>query len=109
MADSDDAIGVVLVAMGSEQQGAALARALVGEALCACVNIIPKVTSVYRWKGQLIEDAESLLVIKTRRSRFEALRARIVELHGYEVPEIIFLDVSAAHEPYLRWVLEASG
>ncbi len=81
-----------------------LARALVQERLAACANIIPAVRSIYTWKGALCDEAESLLVLKTRASLFEALRERAVQLHPYEVPEVIGLPVAQGHPPYLDWV-----
>jgi periplasmic divalent cation tolerance protein len=86
-----------------------LAQALVQERLAACVNTIPQVTSTYRWEGKLRHDREALLVIKTRRDRFESLRARVVELHSYDVPEVIALPIEAGHAPYLEWVTKEAA
>ena len=84
-----------------------LADALVGEGLAACVNIVPGLRSVYRWKGELCCDAESILLLKTTAERYPQLQARLAELHPYEVPEIIALPVEAGLEGYLGWVREA--
>jgi periplasmic divalent cation tolerance protein len=81
-----------------------IARALVEERLAACVNRLPGVHSVYRWQAKVIDDAEVLLVIKTTSGRFEALRDRLVELHPYEVPELIAIEVSGGHGAYLDWI-----
>lgn len=81
-----------------------IARTLVDERLAACVNRLPGVTSVYRWQGEVHEDSEVLLLIKTRGELFEPLRARLVALHPYEVPEVIALEVAAGHAPYLDWL-----
>jgi periplasmic divalent cation tolerance protein len=81
-----------------------LAQHLVGESLAACVNLLPKVTSVYRWEGKVTTDSEVLLLIKTTESRFPALKARLLELHPYEVPELIGVPVALGHEAYLDWV-----
>ncbi len=86
-----------------------IARALVEERLAACVNRIPGLTSVYRWRGEIHEDAEVLLLIKTTRERFEALRARLLELHPYEVPELVALDIATGHDPYLGWLRAETG
>ena len=86
-----------------------LARALVGEGLAACVNVVPGVTSYYRWKGELQRDAEWLLVIKTRAARLEALKAALVRLHPYEVPELVALGVEDGLAPYLAWLDESTG
>lgn len=86
-----------------------LARALVSGGLAACVNVIPAVTSVYGWKGDLVEDSEATLLIKVAASGVDALRAAIVELHPYEVPEVVVLgvDVEVSHKPYVDWVRAA--
>jgi periplasmic divalent cation tolerance protein len=86
-----------------------IARALVEEGLAACVNRVPGVVSTYRWEGETRVDAELLLLIKTTRARFEALRTRIVALHPYELPEVIAVDVALGHEPYLAWVAQATA
>ena len=81
-----------------------IARTLVEEQLAACVNRITGVVSTYRWQGEIKLDSELLLLIKTTRSRVDALIARIVALHPYELPEAIAVDVAAGHAPYLDWV-----
>ncbi|MGH8211968.1 MAG: divalent-cation tolerance protein CutA [Rhodanobacteraceae bacterium] len=86
------------------ETAAKIGRAVVEERLAACVNRVAGVTSVYRWHGEIHEDAEVLLLIKTTREHIEALRARLVELHPYEVPELIALDIVAGHVPYLDWL-----
>ena len=88
-----------------------LARPLVEERLVACVNIVPGLTSVYRWEGKVCEDNESLLVMKTRAGLMERLSARIVELHPYEVPEVIALPLAAGegNPAYLSWLLEQTA
>jgi len=84
----------------------ALARALVESGLAACVNAIPGVKSWYRWQGELVEDSESTLLIKTAAERVDALRELIVDRHPYDVPEVVVLDVdvAASHAPYVDWV-----
>lgn len=84
----------------------ALARALVQEQLAACVNIIGGVQSVYRWQGEVAEDPESLLLIKTTEARYPELEARVKVLHSYEIPEIIALDVDRGYPPFLEWLTE---
>jgi periplasmic divalent cation tolerance protein len=98
---------VVLCTVPNVEAAEALAEALVGESLAACVNILGEIRSIYRWKGAVERDSEHLCVIKTTRDAFEALRARIVSLHPYEVPEVIALPVVAGHEPYVEWLLGA--
>lgn len=86
--------------------GERIAEALVEERLAACVNLVPGLTSVYRWEGKVQREAEVLLVIKTRAGRVEALMQRLKALHPYEVPEILALPVAAGSEAYLRWIEE---
>jgi len=81
-----------------------IAAALVEERLAACVNRIPYIASTYLWKGEVCRDSECLLLIKTMRERFDALRARIVELHPYELAEVIAVDIALGHTPYLDWI-----
>lgn len=95
---------VVLVTAPSAEVAAALARTLVEEGLAACGNVVPGLRSIYRWEGRIHDEPEALLVLKTRGERFEALSRRIVELHPYDVPEVLRLGVEAGHEPYLAWI-----
>lgn len=83
---------------------AAIAGTLVEESLAACVNQLPGVRSTYRWQGDVHTDEEVLLLIKTTGRRFEALKARLLALHPYELPELVALPVTAGHAPYLDWV-----
>lgn len=87
----------------------AIAEALVGERLAACVNRLPGVASTYRWQGQVTTDAEELLLIKTVANRFEALKSRLLELHPYDLPELIAVSVEHGHDAYLDWVRNHSG
>jgi periplasmic divalent cation tolerance protein len=98
---------VVLCTVGKPDEAEGIARALVEGRLAACVNVVPRIVSVYRWKGAVERDEESLLVIKTRAERFEALRAAIVARHAYEVPEIVALPLVGGHAPYLAWLDES--
>lgn len=95
---------VVLVTAPSAERAAEIARAVVEERLAACGNVVPGLRSIYRWEGKIQDDAEALLVLKTTRARFEALRDRIVALHPYDVPEVIALSVEAGSAPYLAWI-----
>lgn len=81
-----------------------IAEALVRERLAACVNRLPGIHSIYRWQGAVTTDNEELLLIKTMAIRFEALRARLLELHPYELPELIAVPVERGHAAYLDWV-----
>jgi periplasmic divalent cation tolerance protein len=101
---SDVSAIVVLSTFPDAAKAAEIARVLIDERLAACVNLVPTVRSIYRWQGALQDDAESLAIIKTTADRHAALAARLVELHPYEVPEIIALPVAAGHAPYLAWL-----
>lgn len=100
---------VVLCTVGRAEDAERIAGEVVARGLAACVNVLPGVVSIYRWKGGVERDAEHLLVIKTRRERFEALREAIVSLHPYELPEVIALPIEAGHQAYLDWLDESVG
>jgi periplasmic divalent cation tolerance protein len=95
---------VVLSACGSAEEAQRLARALVEKRLAACVNIIPGVRSVYRWKDAIEDEEEVLLAIKTSRALLDELRDEIERLHSYEVPEVIALSVVDGSDRYLAWM-----
>jgi periplasmic divalent cation tolerance protein len=95
---------VVLSTCDSEEQAARLARHLVEQRLAACVNILPKVRSIYRWDEKVEDSSEWMLVIKSRRDLFLALRAEIERLHSYVTPEIIAMPVVDGSEAYLGWL-----
>jgi periplasmic divalent cation tolerance protein len=97
---------VLVTAPVAEAEG--LARALVDEGLAACVNLIPGIRSFYRWEGQVQDDDEVLLVIKTGSVRREALAERVRELHSYDLPEVLALPAVGGSRRYLDWVREES-
>ena len=103
-----EAVHVVLVTAPDPEVGAQLARRLVEEGLAACVNLVPGVRSIYRWQGALQEDAEILLIAKTRAALLDALVARVRALHPYELPEVVALAVAGGSAPYLDWVRAAA-
>ena len=86
-----------------------LARQLVEERLAACVNIIPGVRSFYRWQGKLYDDMECTLLCKTTEAGLPALTERLREIHPYELPEIITLEVTGGLPAYLEWVAGSVG
>jgi len=98
---------VVLSTVAKAEDAERIGRALVERGLAACVNVLPAMTSIYRWKGKLEKDEERLLVIKTRAERFPALRQALVSLHPYEVPEVLALPIADGHQPYLDWLDES--
>lgn len=95
---------VVLVTVNGLEKAEEIADALVGERLAACCNLVPGIRSIYRWKDEICRDEETLMVIKAQHKLFARVRQRVLELHSYEVPEIIALPVIAGHEPYLDWI-----
>ena len=97
---------VALVTVPDRETGDRIAQALVTESLAACVNVIPGVVSTYRWQGEIQRDDELLLVIKTRREKMEALQARAIELHPYDTPEVIALDITGGSPAYLNWITD---
>jgi len=99
---------VVLVTCGSAREAKRIARALVGQSLAACANILEvPIESVYRWKGKIESAREFLLIIKTSRQRFPALQKEVQRLHSYNVPEIIALPVASGARHYLAWISES--
>ncbi|MEJ5367321.1 MAG: divalent-cation tolerance protein CutA [Bryobacteraceae bacterium] len=95
---------VVSITCGSAEEARRLARLLVEERLAACVQVLPSVRSVYRWRGAVEESEEWLLLIKTRRGLFEQLRRRIRAAHSYELPEILACPVVDGEPDYLAWI-----
>ena len=109
MSSSVPDVVLVLTTIAAEADGAVLARTLVDERLAACVNVLPPMTSVYRWKGQVEQDREQQLIIKTTRDQLPALEARVKELHSYELPEFVVIAAGGGADAYLKWVEEAVG
>ncbi len=95
---------VVLMTAGSREEADKIANALVTELFAACVNVLPGVTSVYRWEGEVQRDQEWLLVAKSTREVLDDLVRRVQALHSYDLPEVIALPVVGGSEAYLRWV-----
>jgi periplasmic divalent cation tolerance protein len=86
-----------------------IARVLVEKKIVACVNIIPEIRSIYRWKGEVCDDKERLLIMKTREDLFPKLQSAVKELHPYEVPEIVALKIDQGLPEYLRWIDDCTG
>ncbi len=97
---------VVYVTAASAEEGERIATALVEERLAACVNRVSGIRSTYRWRGRVERAEEELLIIKSRADLFATLKHRVVELHSYDVPEIIALPIVEGSEPYVRWLDE---
>lgn len=98
---------VVLSTIAADHDVEQLARALVSEQLAACVNVLPPMRSIYRWKGAIESADERQLIIKTTSARVPDLQARLKALHPYEVPEFLVLKVSSGSPDYLAWLAES--
>ena len=98
---------VVLTTCGNDEDANALARVLVEQRLAACVNAISRVASTYRWRGELQQDQETLVILKTTTPRLAVLETAVREHSKYEVPEMIALPVQAGGASYLNWVRES--
>jgi periplasmic divalent cation tolerance protein len=100
---------VVFVTAATEESAAVIGRALVEEHLAACANLVGPIRSIYRWRDAVEDAPEHLLLIKTRASLYLALQARVKQLHPYEVPEIIAVDIEKGSPPYLDWLRESTA
>ncbi len=94
----------VYVTTASALEAKKIARCVVAEKLAACANILPGMTSMYRWKGKMEERRECVLIFKTRKALYKKLERRVKELHSYDVPCIVALPVVAGYVPYLGWI-----
>jgi uncharacterized protein involved in tolerance to divalent cations len=95
---------MVFVTVPNEEFAGRLAYDLVAEKLAACVNVLPSVRSVYTWEGEICNEGELWCVIKTRRALFPAVRERVLELHPYQVPEIVAVPLVEGNDAYLAWL-----
>jgi len=99
---------LILITTNTKKEAEKIAESLVESRLVACVNIMPAVTSVYYWKGEVCKESEVLLVIKTRAEHFDTLVEKVTQLHSYEVPEIIALPILRGYKPYLDWIKQVT-
>ncbi|MFA5353830.1 MAG: divalent-cation tolerance protein CutA [Thermodesulfovibrionales bacterium] len=99
---------VVYITASSEEEAAEISRALVEERLAGCVNIVRGIRSIYSWEGRVEDEAEVLMIVKSRRGLFERLSRRVKELHSYTVPEVIALPVMEGSADYLNWLQGAT-
>jgi periplasmic divalent cation tolerance protein len=104
VSDSGSSVVAVLTTAPDAEVADRIGTALVDERLAACANLVHGVISIFRWKGEVRREGETLMVLKTTAARLSDLRRRLVELHPYEVPEVIALDIREGHPPYLDWV-----
>lgn len=94
----------VLVAVPSEKVALKISRSLISDKLAACVNILPKIRSLYTWKNKLCDDKELLLIIKSRNNLFKKVEANVKKIHPYKVPEIIAFPIESGNRAYLDWL-----
>lgn len=97
---------LVYITTPTVEEAQQIGRLVVDERLAACANIMPGMQSIYRWQGQVQEAPETVLIIKTAESRYEALEARVKELHSYDTPCIVALAIDKAEPAYGRWIRE---
>ena len=98
------AFRVVISTAGTEEEGARIAKSLLERKLCACVNLVPKVRSFYRWEGAIQDDAEVLLIMKTTKEKLQRLSEHLAEIHSYDVPEVLAVAVDQGRASYLEWL-----
>ena len=95
---------VVVTTVGTEEQAYLIAREIVARRQAACVNILPGIRSIYRWKGKICKDGELLLIVKTLESELAGVQDTIRELHSYELPEILSFNVAYGEPHFLEWI-----
>lgn len=100
---------IVLTTAGSQEEARKIAHTLVERKLAACVNIVPQVESVYRWQGKVENATEWLLIIKTQAAIFARVCDTVKELHSYELPECVMIEISGGSQEYLGWIEENCG
>lgn len=98
-----DAI-LVLSTASTEKEAVGIAQALVGQELAACVNVVPAVRSIYRWKGKIWNEVENMMYIKTTGAHFEEVKKVIKELHSYELPEVLVVRIDDGEKNVLNWI-----
>ncbi len=95
---------LVLTTLPNPEVAAKLAKSIVEEKLAACANLFPALRSVYRWDATIQDDNEVLVLFKTQKAHYERLKSRILELHPYELPEVLAIPVEQGHQAYLDWI-----
>ncbi len=105
----DASITVIITTVGTEQQALDIAHQLVHRKLVACVNIVPGVRSVFRWKGKVHDDTEFLLWLKTTQDKFQVVHDAIKELHSYELPEIIGFPAAFQDASFKQWIIDSTS
>ena len=98
-----DRHALVMITVGDREEARDIARRLVETGLAAGAQILP-IDSIYRWQGDIVEDSEWLMLVKTRRDRFQAIESIVNEMHSYEVPPVLMIEMDDASHPYLAWI-----
>lgn len=109
MKRSSSSVLLVFVTTSSRREAMQIAQAAVDKKLAACGNVIPSMTSIFRWKRKIEKSREALLIMKTSKRRYAALQELVRSMHSYEVPEVIALTVEQGLRPYLAWVLKETA
>lgn len=107
MTEMEDKFCVVFVTVPDKGIAEHIAGEILKDKLCACVNIIDGITSMYWWKEKIEKSSEALMIIKTTITNYKSLEAKIIDLHPYEVPEVISLDLKDGNNNYLKWIIES--
>ena len=102
-------VRIVLTTASSREESERISRALLDQRLAACVNIVPGLTSIYRWKDEVETASEFLLLIKTTSARIESLEAALLQLHSYQVPEVLVLTPESAGKSFLDWLVQEAA
>ena len=97
-------IRIVYITCKNEKEALKIGKVLIKERLAACVNVIPRIKSIYRWEGRIVEDSESILLVKTVYSKVKKLIEKVKELHSYEVPCIEVIDINDGNKEYFKWI-----
>ena len=97
---------LVITTSGSDSEAKKLAQALIENKLAACVNIIPSITSIFRWEGKISAEPELMLIAKSHQKFFSKIKEKILSIHSYDIPEIISVPISEGSEEYLKWIEE---
>ena len=100
---------LVLTTLPNAEAAGEMAKRVVEEKLAACANLFPALRSVYRWNGKVQDENEVLVLLKTRQQHYERLKSRILELHPYDVPEVLAIPVEQGHQAYLDWIARETG
>ena len=98
---------VVFITAGSGEEAERIGKALVDERLTACANIVPRIKSIFHWEGKVCNEEEALLILKSKEALFQSIKDRVMELHSYDVPEIIAISIHSGSEDYLNWIHES--